>query len=92
MGLIGKQFELLKEVAPVATCVAVLVDPTHPAHELRLPGFQAVTRSLGLDLHLVEVRDLPNERERAFAALVHERIDAIDIAGGPRFPPTAHRL
>jgi putative tryptophan/tyrosine transport system substrate-binding protein len=87
LGLIGKQFELLKEVAPVATRVAVLVDPTHPAHELRLPGFQAVTRSLGLDLHLVEVRDPPNELERAFAALAHERINAIHIAAGPTFPP-----
>jgi putative tryptophan/tyrosine transport system substrate-binding protein len=48
VGLIGKQFELLKEVAPVATRVAVLVDPTHPAHGLRIPEFQAVTRSLGL--------------------------------------------
>jgi putative ABC transport system substrate-binding protein len=42
---------------------------------------------LGLDLHLVEVRDPPNELERAFAALVHERIDAIHIAAGPTFPP-----
>jgi putative ABC transport system substrate-binding protein len=87
LGLIGKQFELLKEVAPVAPRVAVLVDPTHPAHELRIPGFQAVTRSLGLDLHLVEVRDPPNELERAFATLAHERIDAIHIAAGPTFPP-----
>jgi ABC-type uncharacterized transport system substrate-binding protein len=86
-GLIGKQFELLKEVVPVATRVAVLVDPTHPAHAWRIPEFQAVTRSLGLDLHLVEVRDPPNELERAFAALAHERIDAIHIVAGPTFPP-----
>jgi putative ABC transport system substrate-binding protein len=87
LGLIGKQFELLKEVVPVATRVAVLVDPTHPSHEARILGFQAVTRSLGLDLHFVEVRDPPNELERAFAALVHERIDAIYIEAGPTFPP-----
>jgi putative tryptophan/tyrosine transport system substrate-binding protein len=87
LGLIGKQFELLKEVAPVATRVAVLLDPTHPSHELRILGFQAVTRSSGLDLHLVEVRDPPNELERAFAALVHERIDAIRIEAGPTFSP-----
>ena len=87
LGLIGKQFELLKEVAPVATRVAVLVDPTHPAHESRILEVQAVTRSLGLDLHLVKVRDPPNELERAFAALVHERVDAIHIEAGPTFPP-----
>lgn len=87
LSLIGKQFELLKEVVPIATRVAVLVDPTHPSHEARILGFQAVTRSLGLDLHFVEVRNPPNELERAFAALVHKRIDAIYIEAGPTFPP-----
>jgi putative tryptophan/tyrosine transport system substrate-binding protein len=68
-GLIGKQFELLKEVAPAATRVAALGDPTHPFYEAGIKGFQAVTQSLGLDLHLVKVRDPLNELERAFAAL-----------------------
>jgi putative ABC transport system substrate-binding protein len=86
-GLTGKQVELLKEVAPAATRVAALKDPTHPLYEASTARLQAVTRSLGLDLHLIEVRDPPNELERAFAALVHERIDAIYIEAGPTFPP-----
>jgi putative ABC transport system substrate-binding protein len=87
LGLTGKQFELLKEVAPAATCVAALKDPTHPLYEASTTRLQAVSRSLGLDLHLVAVRDPPNELERAFAALVHERVDAIYIEPNPTFPP-----
>jgi putative tryptophan/tyrosine transport system substrate-binding protein len=86
-GLTGKQFELLKEVAPAATRVAALKDPTHPLYEASTTRLQAVTRSLGMDLHLVAVRDPATELERAFAALVHERVDAIYIEPNPTFPP-----
>jgi putative ABC transport system substrate-binding protein len=86
-GLTGKQLELLKEVAPAATRVAALGDPTHPFYEAGIKEFQAVTQSLGLDLHLVKVRDPLNELERAFAALVYERVDAIYIRSHPTFDP-----
>jgi ABC-type uncharacterized transport system substrate-binding protein len=86
-GLTAKQVELLKEVAPAATRVAALKDPTHPLYEASTTRLQAATRSLGLDLHLVAVRDPANELERAFAALVHERVDAIYIEPNPTFPP-----
>jgi putative ABC transport system substrate-binding protein len=84
-GLMGKQFELLKEVAPTVTRVAAIEDPTRPFHEGAIMRLQAVTRSLGLDLHLVAVRDPATELERAFAGLIHERVDAIRIAAGPPF-------
>jgi putative ABC transport system substrate-binding protein len=86
-GLTGKQVELLKEVAPAATRVAALKDSTHPLYEASTTRLQAVTRSLGLDLHLVAVRDPATELERAFTALVHERVDAIYIEPNPTFPP-----
>jgi putative ABC transport system substrate-binding protein len=86
-GLTGKQVELLKEVAPAATRVAALKDPTHPLYEASTARLQAVTQSLGLDLHLVTVRDPANELEGAFAALVHERVDALYIEPNPTFPP-----
>ena len=91
-GLTGKQLELLKEVAPAATRVAALGDPTHPFYEAGIQGFQAVTPSLGLDLHLVQVRDPLNELERAFVALVHERVNAIYIRSHPTFNPYRARI
>jgi putative ABC transport system substrate-binding protein len=86
-GLIGIQFELLKEVAPAATRVAALMDPTHPLHDAAITRFQVLTRSLGLDLHLVLVRDPATELERAFAMLVDACVDAIRIEANPTFPP-----
>ena len=86
-GLTGKQVELLKEVTPAATRVAALKDSTHPLYEASTTRLQAMTRSLGLDLHLVAVRDPATELERAFTALVHERVDAIYIEPNPTFPP-----
>ena len=86
-GLTGKRVELLKEVAPAATRVAALKDSTHPLYEASITRLQAVTRSLGLDLHLVAVRDPANELERAFAALGHERVEAIYIEPNHTFRP-----
>jgi putative ABC transport system substrate-binding protein len=84
-GLMGKQFELLKEVAPTVTRVAAIEDPTRPFYEGALRRLQTVTQSLGLHLHLVTVRDPATELERAFAGLLHERVEAIRIAAGPPF-------
>jgi putative ABC transport system substrate-binding protein len=86
-GLTGTQVELLKEVAPAATRVAALKDPTHPLYEASIARLQAVTRALGLDLHLIAVRDPATELERAFAALVDARVDAIYIEPNHTFPP-----
>jgi putative ABC transport system substrate-binding protein len=86
-GLTGKQLELLKEVAPAVTRVAALKDATHPLYTASTARLQAATTSLGLDLHLVAVRDPATELERAFAGLLHERAEAIYIEPNPTFPP-----
>jgi putative ABC transport system substrate-binding protein len=84
-GLTGKQLELLKEVAPAVTRVAALKDSTHPLYAASTARLQAATQSLGLDLHVVAVRDPATELERAFAGLLHARVEAIRIAAGPPF-------
>jgi ABC-type uncharacterized transport system substrate-binding protein len=86
-GLTGKQLELLKEVAPAVTRVAALKDSTHPLYAASTARLQAATKSLGLDLHLVAVRDPATELEHAFAALGHARVEALYIEPNPTFPP-----
>jgi putative ABC transport system substrate-binding protein len=86
-GLTAKQVERLKEVAPAATRVAALQDPTHPLYAASTTRLQAAPRSLGLDLHLVAVRDPATELEHAFAALGHARVEALYIEPNPTFPP-----
>jgi putative ABC transport system substrate-binding protein len=71
-----KQLELLKEVVPAATRIAVLVTPDSPLNASAVQNLQAAARRLHIDLHLMEIRDPTTDLERAFAALAHERVDA----------------
>jgi putative ABC transport system substrate-binding protein len=70
-GLSGKWPELLKEIAPGTTRVAVLWDPTVPAGIGQFAIIQAVAPSVGLELSPVNVRDATDiERDIAtFARL-----------------------
>ena len=91
--LLGKHFELLKEVVPAATRVAVLVNPAYPAYEARgLQALQTAARLLQVDLYLMQVRDPATELERAFAALASERVDALYVAQDPSFVPYIPRI
>jgi putative ABC transport system substrate-binding protein len=67
-GFAAKWLELLKEIAPRVTRVAVLRDLTiGPAH---LSAIQAVAPSFGVELSAVGVRDV-GEIERTIAAFAH---------------------
>ncbi len=66
-GLSGKWLELLKQIAPGVTRVAVLRDPANPAGNAQFGAIQAVAPSLGVELSPVNVRDA-GEIERAVTA------------------------
>jgi putative ABC transport system substrate-binding protein len=65
--LSGKWLELLKQIAPSVTRVAVLWDPTVPAGIGQFAVIQAVSPSVGMDVSPVNVRDAI-EIERGIAA------------------------
>jgi putative ABC transport system substrate-binding protein len=88
----GKTLELLKEVVPAATRVAVLVTPHHPLYGTVLPKLQAAARLLRIDLHLMEVRDPATDLERAFTALAHERVEALCMLGDQALAPHRTRI
>jgi putative tryptophan/tyrosine transport system substrate-binding protein len=48
-----KRLELLHELLPTATTVALLVNPTNPIAEAHTRDLQGTARSLGLQLHIV---------------------------------------
>ena len=53
-GEIGaKRLELLHEVVPEATVIALLVNPTNPAAETQATELQPAARTLGLQLHVL---------------------------------------
>jgi putative ABC transport system substrate-binding protein len=66
----GKWLELLKQIAPSVTRVAVLRDATNPAGIALFGAIQASAQSLGLQVSPVGMQDA-SEIERAIAAFAH---------------------
>ena len=74
--LAGKQFQLLKEVVPKVSRVALLTNPANPASALFLREVEAAARALGVRLQTLETRN-PQEIDSAFAAMTRERAGAL---------------
>jgi putative ABC transport system substrate-binding protein len=74
--LSGKRLELLKEVVPGMTRVAVFWNPANPANASVWKETQAAARALGLQLQSQEVRG-PQDLEGAFALTAKTRADAL---------------
>jgi ABC-type uncharacterized transport system substrate-binding protein len=74
-----KRLEIAHELAPKATIVAVLVNPTNPATaETQLRDLQAAARTLGLQLHVLHA-STDRDFDTAFAILVQLRAGALVI-------------
>jgi putative ABC transport system substrate-binding protein len=69
--LSGKLLELLKEIAPSVTRVAVLRDPTLASGIGQYAVIQATASSTGVELSVIDMRDA-GEIERAIASFAHE--------------------
>jgi ABC-type uncharacterized transport system substrate-binding protein len=76
--LMPKRLELLKEATPGLTRVGYLANPTYAGHQPQLHEMQAAARSLGLELHLFEVRE-GAELERAFAGMAAAHVGAFIV-------------
>jgi putative tryptophan/tyrosine transport system substrate-binding protein len=74
----GKRLELLKEIAPEASRVAVLWNPGNTAKVLEFQQAQTAATALGLTLHSLEVRG-PDDFDRAFNAAAAGHVDAVDV-------------
>src|SRR5262245_2288044 len=81
-GTSGKWLELLKEVAPHVTRVAVLRDPTVPAGIGQTGAIQSVAPSLGVHVSPVGVRD-SGEIERSISAFAREANGGLIVLGAP---------
>jgi putative ABC transport system substrate-binding protein len=77
----GKRLEILKQVAPKASRVAVLYNPADRANVLVLKGLQQSAPALGLTLQPFEVRE-PRDFEAAFAAMSRKGAQAMFGATG----------
>jgi putative ABC transport system substrate-binding protein len=79
-----KRLELLHQVIPTASAVALLVNPTNPAAEPLVRDAQAAARSLGLQLHVLKA-SVAGDIDAAFAALPGLQAGGLVIGSDPFF-------
>jgi putative ABC transport system substrate-binding protein len=76
--LMSKRLELLKETIPGLTRVGHLANPGYEVHKAQLAEMTAAARTLGLTLHLAEVRS-PSEFEGGLARLTAAHVGAFIV-------------
>ena len=79
--LIGKQMQLLKELVPRISRIAVLWNPTNPSGAPQVQEAEMAARSLKVQLQPVEVRNA-NDLDRAFAAITRSTEGVIVVVDG----------
>jgi putative ABC transport system substrate-binding protein len=83
--LAAKRLELLRELVPAATRVAVLVNPADAASaETTVRDLEAAARALGLQIQVLNA-STSREIDAALATFVRERPDALFIGSDPFF-------
>jgi putative ABC transport system substrate-binding protein len=80
----AKRLELLRELVPAATRVAVLVNPTNPASETTLRDVVPASRAMGLQIQVLNA-GTSGEISAGFATLVRDRPDALFVGGDALF-------
>jgi putative ABC transport system substrate-binding protein len=79
-----KKLELLREVVPTATLIAVLVNPSNPTSEDQLKELQEAARALGLQILVVNA-STERDFDAVFATLVQQRAGALVVIGDAFF-------
>jgi putative ABC transport system substrate-binding protein len=78
--LAPKRVELLHEMVPKATVIALLVNPDNQGAEDSARDSREATRSLGLKLHVLRARS-EQDFDAAFANLIQLRVGALVVMG-----------
>ena len=89
--LIGKQLELLREIAPQSAEIGLLVNPKAPSAESQENDALAATRAVGLQLHVLRASTEP-ELESAFANLGRFSNAGLLVGVDPYFDSRPHQL
>ena len=86
-----KRLELLHELVPTATVIALLVNPTNPNAETLSRDLQAAARTLGLQLHVLHA-STERDFDTVFATLVQLRAGGLVIGPDPFFNSRSEQL
>jgi len=81
--LAGKRLQLLREIAPKVTRVAVLANPNHAGENQEVRAIDTAARTVGLILQHHVMPDTTDLSE-IFAAITRDRAEAIVMVPGPQ--------
>jgi putative ABC transport system substrate-binding protein len=88
----AKRLEVLHELVPTASSIAVLVNPTDPANADTLSrDLQVAARTRGVELHVLRA-STESDFDTVFASLRQLRASALVIGGDPFFNSRVQRL
>jgi putative ABC transport system substrate-binding protein len=76
--LVQKELQILKELVPKVSRIALLGNPAQPGHGPQLRHAQDAARELGVSVRVLEARD-PSEIDKAFAVMTAERASAVVV-------------
>ncbi len=80
----AKRLGLLRELMPLTTLIAVLLNPNNPSTESQLRQLQEASRGLGIKLHVVEAT-AESDFDAAFASIAAQRAGALLVGGDALF-------
>ena len=92
LGVLGpKRAELLRELVPTATTIAILINPNSPITNTHLALEQAAARSIGQQV-IVASASTKNDLDAAFAMIVQQAANALIVNDDPFFISSRERL
>ena len=78
----SKRLELLRQVAPKATTIGMLVNPKNPSTEGERRDVQAAAQAVGQQLIVLDVSSGPRDIEPAFATFMQRGAGALLVGSG----------
>jgi putative ABC transport system substrate-binding protein len=82
--LTAKRLELLRQLLPMRSMIAVLSNPANPDSELQMRDVRAAAGAVGQPIHVVNVNG-EHGFDAAFAEMVQHRIGALFVIADPMF-------
>ena len=89
--LTGKQLELIREILPLASRVALLANRDNTATAVVIRTTEGAAARMGMQLHVVKIRQ-PAELDAAFETIARARADALVVAVDPMFSGQRWRI
>ena len=80
----AKRLELLRELVPTATRIAVLVNSANPHAESTVRDVETAARAVGLQIQVLNASN-GREIDAAFTSLARDRPDALFVGGDQLF-------